>query len=63
MQEGKAEDKETLNTVNESRNELRVSIDLSDESEYETSVASSPPQMMKIQLQSHKGLFVCENQT
>jgi hypothetical protein len=60
--EGKAKEEQTLNSVDESRNELRVSINSSNESESETSVASGPPQMMKIQLRSHKGLFVCENQ-
>ncbi len=35
MQEGKAIEKQALNSVDRSRNELRVSISSSDESEYE----------------------------
>jgi hypothetical protein len=63
MKECKAKEEQTLNSVNGSRNELQYSINSFDESESETSVASGPPQMMKIQLQSHKGLFIWENQT
>jgi hypothetical protein len=62
MQEGKAKEEQTLNSVDGSRNELPVSIISSYECESETSAASGPPQMMKFQLQSHKGLFICENQ-
>jgi hypothetical protein len=51
------------NSVDGSRYELQVSINSSDKSESEASVAYNPPQLMKIQLQSHKGLFICENQT
>jgi hypothetical protein len=58
MQKGKAKEEQTLNSVDRSRNELRVSINSFDESEYETSVASNPPQMMRIHLRSHKRSFV-----
>jgi hypothetical protein len=63
MQKGKAKEEQTLNSGDGSRNELQVSINSSGKFESEAPVASDPPQLMKIQLQGHKGLFICENQT